>query len=585
MQDQFDIDYFKTIMRKRKWLMFFVSSFIFTAGLLVAFLLPPIFRSEVGILVEGQQIPENYVQSTITSYVDERIGTITQQVMGRSKLLEIINKHNLYPNLESEGEMISEIRKNIKLETMTANLGKGNRATIGFKLYFSGRNPEKLQAVANELAYLYLEEEMRAKEKLASVTTDFLRQELNNFKQHIDYMDNRISEFKTAHIGRLPENYTGNVQALSRLERQLDQIEPNIRSLEERKLYLKTQIANIEPLTPIMIDGKNVMMNPAERLKRLRLQLLSMKTSYSEKHPDIIKLKSEIKELEEKVGEENASVEKVKRLNDLQGKIAAMKGRLGEKHPDVVKMQKEYDALSKEVENIMTVLISSEVEETKPDNPLYINLMTQIVTIESKIKGLLEEKKKIKKELRKYYELIENAPLVEKEYNDLVMDRSTAMRKYNDLLAKLMQAQVAEGMEASQKGERFTISEPASYPHKPHKPNRLMIVMLSFVVAVGASIALVAFLEGMDVSVKTDAQISSMTGLPVFSVLPFIKTEEEIKAQKRRKFIYVFIVIGSCLGFIVAFHTVFMPIDVLWSKVINRLIIIGVPIDAIVGKS
>ncbi len=582
MESQVDITAIKNLIRRKKKIFFLIFTPIFLTALMIAFLYPAIYRSQVGIVVEEQQIPENYVRSTITSYVEERIEMITQQVMSRSKLLDIIDKHDLYIEMRKKGakesELVSLMRKNIDLETMTANVGKRNEVTIGFTLSYSGRNPEKLQSVANELAYLYLEEEHRTKEQQASVTTDFLKQELKNFKEHIDYLENKISDFKKKNIGKLPQNYSSNLQAFNRLENNLDRIEPEIRSLEERKLYLKTQIANIEPLKPIMLDGKNVMMSPADRLKRLRLELISMKSSYSDKHPDIKKIENEVRELEGKVEEGDNTSQKIKTFKALQGELSKLKSRLGEKHPDVVKAEKEYKTLSSEVDKLMEKEVAVEYSNVKPDNPVYINLMTQIVTIDSKIKGYLDEKKRIKKELIKYQELLEKAPLIEKEYNDLTRDHGMAMKKYNELLGKLMQAQVALGMESAQRGERFAISEPASYPGKPYKPNRVVIIVLGFMLAVGAGVSLSALQEVMDDTLKDMSEITKTTGLQVLSNIPFITTEEEKQKNKKKVVILTVVLFAFVILTIIIVDMLIMPLDIIWAKIINRLIVIGVPL-------
>ncbi len=581
MENQIDIDYLKGVFQRRKKTIVSVFFLIIVATVLIAVLLPPQYKSQVGIVVEEQQIPENYVQSTITSYVEERIEMISKQVMSRSRLMEIIEKHKLYRDMKgdfSPDEIVSEMRKNISIETLTADVGNRNSVTIGFNLSYSGRNPEKLRLVANELAYLYLEEEHKNKEKMASVTTDFLQQELNNFKEHIDLLENKISAYKQAHIGELPQNYNSNLSTLSRLENDFDRIDRNIRSLEERKTFLKTQIANVEPLQPIVIDGKNVMMNPAERLKRLRLELLSKKSTYSSKHPDIIKLQKEVEELEAQVGGQDASTEKVKRLADLQGKLAALRAKYGEKHPDVIAMTKEYDVLSREVDKLMTAQIVSEVSESKPDNPVYINLMTQIVTIDSQIEGYLEEKAKLETDIEVYRQRIENSPLVEKEYSDLTRDHGAAMRKYNDLLSKLMQARVAQGMESSQRGERFRISDPASYPGSPYKPNRKIILVLGVLLAIAASVGLTALQEALDTSLKSASELVSSTGLPVFSVFPMIKTREEKRRTKRK---HLAMGLGCCLLVaigIILVDRMIMPLDVIWAKTMYRLAEIGAPV-------
>lgn len=588
MENQIYITEIKSIYFRRRKVLFFVSIPIFIVSVIVAILLPPIYRSKVGIIIEEQQIPENYVQSTISSYVEERIRMVTKQVMSRARIKEIIDKYSLYRDLQAtntEGEIIDEMRNNIDLISETTNVESGKAVTIGFTLSYSGKNPEKLQTVANELAYLYLEEEQRTKEKSASVTTDFLQQELNSFLTHITSLEDKIGAFKKQHVGELPQNYAGNIRTLDRLEGNYQDIKREIRSLDERKMYLKSQISNIEPLTPIVVDGNNMMMNPAERLKRLRLRLISGRSAYSDKHPDIIKLQKEIRELETQVGDQNNSVEKIKRANDLRGKLAAMRGQLGEKHPDVVALTKEYDALSKEVDKLLTLQVSSMVEETKPDNPVYINLMTQIVTINSQIEGHGERLSQLEGGIESYRKRIENGPVIETEYNALTRDLGMTRQKYNDLLAKLMQAKVAQGMESSQRGERFAISEPASFPEKPYKPNRKLILLLGFVLGIGTAIGIVALQEGMDISIKSEREISSYTGLPVFSVFPMIQTDEEKRKAKRKRLIYgLAIFIAVCMVIIVVDQVV-MPIDVIWAKMLNRLVEIGMPMGELLTSN
>ena len=584
MDNQISIADIKNIIFRRKKILLGIFISIVIVSVLVAIVLPPIYRSKVGIVIEEQQIPESYVQSTISSYVEERIQVITKQVMSRSKLLGIIKKYNLYSDHETEyteEEKILKMRANIELQTETANVGVGKNITIGFTLSYSGKNPERLQPVANELAYLFLEEEQRSKEKSASVTTEFLQQELDSFKAHIATLEDKIGEFKKEHVGELPQNYAGNIQALDRMENSYQDIEREIRSLNERKLYLKAQIANIEPLTPVVMDGNNMMMNPAERLKRLRLELLSSRTVYSDKHPDIIKLQREIKELEAQVGDQNNSVEKIKKYKDLQGKLAAMRGRLGDKHPDVIALEKEYNALSKEVDNLITLQVVSTIEDSKPDNPVYISLMTQIVTIDSQIEGYKEKLEQISRSIELYRKRIENGPVIETEYNKLTRDLDTTKSRYNDLLAKYMQAKVAQGMESSQRGERFAISEPADYPEKPYKPNRKLILVLGLLFAIGASTGVVALMEAIDSSMKSAKDINNYTGLPVFSVFPMIQTEEEKRKAKMKRYAYgLAFVVLMCISVAIVDRAV-MPIDIIWSKTLNRLVEIGVPLDTL----
>lgn len=297
MDAQLEIQDLKGVIRRRKksFLIPFLLIFLF-AGV-IAFMLPPVYRSQSTVLIEGQQIPEDFVKTTITTYVEERLQVIKQQVMSRTKLLSIIDQFNLYSEMREKHtteEMVAKMRKAIELKTVSASVinprsGRPSAATIAFTLSYEGREPSKAQKVANILASFFLEEDLRRRKDLASATTDFLEQESENLKKQIHILENKISEFKKAHIGELPEFSNVNLQAISRLERELDRIIARISTLKEQKIYLKAQVASVEPLRHIVTEQGKVTRNPKERLKALHLQLLSLQSTLSEKHPDIKK--------------------------------------------------------------------------------------------------------------------------------------------------------------------------------------------------------------------------------------------------------------------------------------------------------
>ena len=122
----------------------------------------------------------------------------------------------------------------------------------------------------------------------------------------------------------------------------------------------------------------------------------------SEKHPDIKRLKNEIRELEEQVGRSDEAVAKIKRLKDLEEEYAISKGKLGEKHPDLIRLDKEIETLSAEVDQMLTERIKGEVSEEKPDNPTYINLKTQIFVAEAEIRNLSEDREEIEQAIKEY---------------------------------------------------------------------------------------------------------------------------------------------------------------------------------------
>jgi uncharacterized protein involved in exopolysaccharide biosynthesis len=589
MDAQLEIQDLKGVIRsvfRRRKKSFFVSFLsIFLLAGVIAFMLPPIYLSQSTVFVEGQQIPEDFVKTTITTYVEERLQVIQQQIMGRTKLLSIIDQFNLYSEMREKHtteEMIAKMRNDIELKTISASVvdrrsGRPSTATIAFTLSYEGREPAKVQKVANVLASFFLEEDLRRRADLASATTNFLEQESENLEKQILILENKISKFKKAHIGELPEFSNVNLQAIARLEGELDRIIARISTAKEQKIYLKAQIANVEPLKPIVTEQGKVTRNPKERLKGLRLELLSLQSTLSKRHPDIKKLKKEIKELEAQVGKSDDSVAKVRRLSELEGQLAVLKGKLGPKHPDVIRLSREVRVLSKEVDELLTEKSKIEASEEKPDNPAYITLMTRIAAVELEIESLLDERKKIKKRKGEYESKIERAPLVEKEYLELTRDYENAKRKHSEIVSKLLTAKISQGMEQTQRGERFTIAEPAQLPEKPYKPDRMMIILLGFVLALGAGIGLAAVQEGLDNTVKGADELNSITGLPVFSVVSLMETDEERRARLKRRILLVATAIGVIVVALILVNQFVMPLDIIWAKLQRRLAVMGLP--------
>ncbi|OPX33594.1 MAG: hypothetical protein B1H11_12315 [Desulfobacteraceae bacterium 4484_190.1] len=585
MDAQLEIQDLKGVIRRRKksFIVPFLS--IFLLAVVIAFMLPPIYRSESKILIEGQQIPEEYVRTTITTYVEERLQVIKQQVMSYTKLLNLIKQFNLYPEMREKHtpeEMVAKMREAIELKTVSASVinrrtGRPSAATIAFTLSFEGKSPPKVQKIVNVLTSFFLEEDLKRREELASVTTDFLDQESENLKKQIHILESKISKFKEAHIGELPEFSNVNLQATARLERDLDRIVARIGALKEQKIYLKAQIASVEPLRPIVTEQGKVTRNPKERLKALRLQLLSLQSTLSAKHPDIKKLKKEIKELEAQVGKSDDSVAKVRRLSELEGQLAALKGKLGPKHPDVIRLSKEVKALSQVVDGLLTEKSKTEASDENPDNPAYISLMTRITAVDLEIETLIDEKKKIRQRMDEYNRKLEAAPLVEKEYLELTRDYENAKRKHSDIMNKLLTARISQGMEQTQRGERFTIAEPARLPLKPYKPNRMAIMLIGFVLALGAGIGLAAVGEAMDRSVKTADELSNIVGVPVFSVISLMETREERRARLIRRLLLVTTAVGAIVVVLILINQFVMPLDILWAKVQRRLAMMGLP--------
>jgi uncharacterized protein involved in exopolysaccharide biosynthesis len=244
---------FLDILKRRKWSIILPACIIFTIAALVAFLLPPIYRSTSTILIEDQEIPRDYVNSTVTSFVEQRLQSINQRIMGTDKLLEIINRFNLYPDLRKKWtteEVIEKLRKDIKLNTVSADVidprsGMPRPATIAFTLSYEGKNPQLVQQVANELASLYLGENLKVRERQSQGTSQFFEEEMNRVRTQLQGADAELAAYKQKNIKELPELVQTNLQMLDMEERDLTSLHDQLRTMREKESRLQTQLASI----------------------------------------------------------------------------------------------------------------------------------------------------------------------------------------------------------------------------------------------------------------------------------------------------------------------------------------------------
>jgi len=425
--------------------------------------------------------------------------------------------------------------------------------------------------VTQKLASLYLEEDLRSRKKLASQTTQFLKEELQGYKAQILLLENNIGEFEKDHFGELPEYNAINFQNMTKLEYEIEQTEMQIRSLQEKRIYLEGQLASIDPYVPEIIARGETSVDHAMRLKLPRFEIVKIKTLLSAKPPDIKQLKREIKALEMQVGSSDDYQAKIYRLKEIDKELASVRRKLGSKHPDLIKLKKEKLLLSKELDRLPANSIYPALDDEKPDNPAYINLKVQIASADMQIDNLTFEKKIMLEELEGYRKKMRNAPVVEKEYNELTRDYKSAEGKYNEILNKLMEAKISEGMEEKKRGERFTITEPAYLPEKPYKPNRVAIILLGFVLAFGASTGLAAIKEFLDNSVKSADELQNLTGVPVFSVISYVESDNEKRTRRLRRGMWVLVTMAGISGVLVVVSTFFVSLDSLWPKIQHKI--------------
>jgi len=503
------------IVRRRKRAILLTGVAIFTLAAAVAFFLPKKYQSTTTILIEEQEVPREYVSANITTFADQRLQTINQRIMSTTRILELIGRFNLYADLKDEvpvDEIVAKMRKDIQFNTISADVidprtGRPGQATIAFSITYEGRDPETVQRVANELASLYLQENLKSREKQSLETSKFMEEEMTIVQASLADVDGKIATFKEKNISSLPELSQVNLQALDQVERDLTRMDDQLRTLRERESYLQEQLASIPP---------DLALQEKESLKELRVRLVELKTGFSDEHPDVISTRAAIKELE--------------------GRLRKSPGEIG---------------------------------GTKPDNPAYITLASQLAGAQSEISSVKRQIGDLRKKRENRRKRIEASPRVEERYRVLLMERNNLQGKYDELTRKSMDAKVAHGLEEEQLGERFSIIDAARLPVKPSSPNVPAILLIGLILGMGGGVGFAAVQESTDLAVRSPESLERATAFPVLGTIPEIVTEADIvlRAGKRR-YVLVGAVFLLAAG-ILAFSLFVMDLEVLLAKVMR----------------
>jgi len=507
-------DYLSIIRRRAPYLIgiFVVVSL---SAIVIAFTLPPAYRATGTIMVESQQVPDNMVQTAIRNQLDERINVIKQRVMTRESLLGIANKFSLLK--ENTGsltttELIDKMRDRIVVESIKSNValptGRQGQPTIAFTISFEDQNPEVALQVTKDIVDLFLDWNVKLRTEGATETRIFLTRESDKLKTEVDRLEDMIAVFKRQNSENLPEQLNLRASMLARAENDLYEVERDIRSTNEGLRSLEAELSAAKHGM-----GEEV---PSQTLPALKAEYTRLSGVYTESHPDLRALKRKIEAME------HASV----------------------------KPKPEIDSAS-----LAVYMVQAKVDAAK-----------------ARLESLAQQKKMLQGKITQNEQAMMRTPKVAQNLEVLMRDRDSAQKKYEEILGKKMNAKIAENMESENKSERFSLLEPPILPEKPFKPDRKKIIALGLFLAIVSSGGVVMLMESIDKRIRGVEALTHVLGYRPFVVIPFLPIEEDFV---RRKLMIkrVIIAVGAALILaIVALHFLYMPLDILFMKILDRLV-------------
>ena len=569
-------DYLSALRRRRRqFLVPAIAVFIIVA--IIAVVIPPSYKSQATILIEQQEIPPDLVRSTVTSYADQRIQTISQRVMTTANLGKIIEKYDLYPDereVYTLPTVVEEMREDIELNMISADVvdprsGRPTTATIAFTLSYENESPEKAQKVASELASLFLNENLEDRRKTAREASRFLSEESEKLARQISELESRLAEFKKVHGDNLPELQAVNREFLHRAEDQLVRTDQDLRSLDERISQLEGQLARVSPYSDFYSSTGKRVLSPADRLKELEAQYASVVAKYSENHPTRVAMERELEALRKEVGGTDVA-ELQRRLTELKGELASLRKQYSAEHPDVKAKERAIAEVEKQIAEAGKAPAAPKTVE-EADNPAYIQLQTSLDSARAERKSLLKTRAEIEAQIKRYQKMAAEAPVVEREYREITRDYDNALLKFKEMKNKQIEAQLAQSLESEKKGERFVLVEPPVLPEEPESPNRIAILFLGLVLSVGTGLGNVAVREALDDSVHSARELTALTGTPPLAIIPYMETDAERRARAGKRVLLVLGLLALAAILLAAIHFLYQPLDVLYFRIMQKL--------------
>jgi polysaccharide biosynthesis transport protein len=512
---------------KRRHLHFLIPLLIgWVAVWSVSWVLPPRYQSSTLILVEQPTMPKDYVTPNVTDDLQVRMQSITQQILSRTRLLHIIEQYNLYTLQHSDrspDEKVEMMRKDIDIELVRDE--RSNQITA-FNVYYTSRDPHIAQVVTSELTNLFINENLEVRQEQSEDTTKFLETQLQAARDSLAAQEERIRIFNSQHVGEMPGQLQSNLEILSGLQSQLQSEEDALNSAKQQHVYFQTLADQYHTLQGTAKSGGDTAVGlPAldQELEKLKAQLADLSSRYTDRHPDVRKVKEQIADLEQQ----------------RQQLLVAQKTKSADNTAD------QANNLSAEPTDPTQAAMLLQVQSQLRSNQLEItNREHSVAALKAKIDD--------------YQARLNAEPIREQQLADLTRGYDQSKANYDDLLKKKNESAMATSMELLQQGERFRIIDPPSFPQKPSFPNRLKFCGIGLALGLAFGVVVAGAFEMLDGRIHDEKELKKLLPPAIVAEIPAITNASDLQAQSRRIWIgwataavvFATILLGSAFSYL-----------------------------------
>jgi polysaccharide chain length determinant protein (PEP-CTERM system associated) len=485
----------------RKWDVFVSFLVVTTATIVVAGRLPDRYRAEALIVTAPQSVSPDFVRATITArtQIRDRLPTISQQIKSRARLEPIIRDLDLYAVMRRTSPMelvIDRMRSDIAIDVV--------EGSESFRIsYHAAETAELAVQVTERLAQVAIEENVRDREVLARATSSFLESQLVDARGRLEEQEKRLETYRLRYGAELPTQLQSNMQAIQNIQMQIQSLEDSLNRDRDRRLLVARQLADIQSEHLVFGDQRAGSSSAAAqpvpdasagvRLETALAELRALELRVTPEHPDLIRAKRLVEDLEKKAEEEAASTP------ESSGRVRPMTATEIAKRNRIKELQGEIESLDRQVAK----------------------------------KG--SDQADLRRTLQTYRANVEAVPTRESELASLTRDYETLQTQYRTLLTKKEDSKIAEELERRQVGEQFKVVDPPRLPEKPYRPNRLLLDLAGAGAGLALGIALTLLLELRDKSLKSADDVRAALALPVLGLIPQMVTAADRRRAQRQQ--------------------------------------------------
>ena len=477
-EPRFDpLDYVSAFNRRKWWFLLPVAASVIV-GVLLVWLLPRTYESTATI---GVSMPRVTATIVGTAAVDrgERTRTIAQQLRSRAVLERTARLEGL-DQQESIDAAVNRLHRGVEVSfsssVIQGSITPEQRAQLdSYDLLYTDDSPENAQRILNRLAQVFVEENSRSRELRAQDTSEFISAQLRTSEERLNALEARVRKAKESYMGRLPEQTDANLSMVEGLQRQIEASATQVRGEQDRLSLLDRQIEEMERGTDTgPISRGSAIVSSQGRIVTLRGELAEARLSFTEKHPEVIRLQEELA-----IAEKAAAAERDLPANERVPVLQA--------------------------------------------NPEYRRLTTDRNTARMRIAELQRQQRNAENGIAQYRARVEAAPRVEQEMLSLTREYELEREAYGKLKEKRQAALLNEDLQRTQGGEQFSILVPATYPSSPAHPKPMRVLLMAIVAGFVIGGAGVMGREYLDRSVHDVRALRDEFELPVLAEIPRIE--------------------------------------------------------------